>query len=431
MTDLALLGGEPTLTQALLPYRSMGDRERNAVLEVIDSDCLSGFYGSPGPEFFGGPRVRALEQAWCKRFNMPFAISVNSATSGLIAAMGAIGIGPGDEVIVPPYTMSATVIAPLFYGGIPVFVDIEPDTFCIDPEAVERALSPQTKAIIAVNLFGHPAELRRLKAIAEAAGVHLIEDNAQAPLASEYGETCSTIGDIGISSLNFHKHIHSGEGGVCVTRDESLAERMQLIRNHAENVIEWLEIEDITNLIGHNFRMTEISAAIALTQLEDIDAHVKRRENLAERLSLAAKGLQGLTPPVVRDGCRHNYYCWALRCHGDLGISRYTFSRALSAEGFPNTEGYVRPLYLLPVFQNKVAIGRNGYPFSLTNRTYTKGICPVAEKMYEQEVLFFEPCAYSVNDETIRLLSTCLEKVHRSRGKLIELERKSQPNSAT
>jgi len=420
MSDLALFGGEPAVAGPLPRYRSMGEAERAAALEVIDSDCLSGFYGSPGPEFFGGPKVQALERAWCERFEVPFAVSVNSATSGLIAAMGAIGVGPGDEVIVPPYTMSATAMAPLFYGGIPVFADIEPDTFCLDPGAVEEALSPATKAIIAVNLFGHPAQLRRLKAIAEAAGVRLIEDNAQAPLASEDERMCGTVGDIGIASLNFHKHIHSGEGGVCVTHDETLARRLQLIRNHAENTVDWLEISDLTNMIGHNFRMTEISAAIALVQLANVDDHVGRREHLAERLTSGTGNLEGLTPPRVRDGCRHNYYCWATRVDSRaLGVSRSTLSRALAAEGFPHAEGYIRPLYLLPLFQRRIAIGARGFPFNLSTRTYPKGLCPVAERMHESEVVMFEPCAYAIDEATTDALIESVHKVHRARAELV------------
>lgn len=421
MSDLAFLGGKPLLPGPLRPYRSMGEKEQAAVMDVMESDCLSGFYGSPGPEFYGGPKVQELEQAWCNRFDVPFAISVNSATSGIVAAMGAIGLSPGDEVIVPPFTMSATVIAPLFYGGIPVFSDIEPDTFCLDPRAVELALSPATKAIVAVNLFGHPAHLHRLKEISEAAGVYLIEDNAQAPLASENGAQCGTIGDIGIYSLNYHKHIHSGEGGVCVTRNEDLAQRIQLIRNHGENVVDWLEIADLNNLIGHNFRMTEVSAAIALAQLQDIEEHVGRREKIAEFLSSATTELEGLVPPLVRHGCRHNYYCWALRCTDQLGIKRQMFSKALEAEGFPNTEGYVKPLYLLPAFQKRMAMGRNGFPFTLTEKTYHKGMCPIAERMYEKEILFFEPCAYNIDDETLDLLVSCVQKVHRHRNELSTL----------
>lgn len=136
MSRLAILGGRAVLEHKLPHYNSVGREELEAVTQVINSGSLSGFYGSWGDEFFGGPMVKAFEEAWQQRFGVKHAISVNSATSGLFAAMGAVGIGPEDEVVVPPYTMSATVVAPLIYGGIPVFADIDPDTFCLDPEAV-------------------------------------------------------------------------------------------------------------------------------------------------------------------------------------------------------------------------------------------------------------------------------------------------------
>src|SRR5262249_5209652 len=157
--------------------------------------------------------------------------SINSATSGLMAAMGAAGISPGDEVIMPPFTMSATAMAPLTYGGIPVFVDIEPDTFCLDLDAVRAAIGARTRAVLAVNLFGHPARLHELRALCDEHGLKLIEDNAQAMLAEEHGRYAGTIGHIGVFSLNYHKHIHSGEGGICTTDDERLARRLQQIRN--------------------------------------------------------------------------------------------------------------------------------------------------------------------------------------------------------
>ncbi|RPG38427.1 MAG: DegT/DnrJ/EryC1/StrS family aminotransferase, partial [Muricauda sp. TMED12] len=213
ISDLALLGGQPMLDQALAPFNTIGEAERRAVEAVLDTGVLSGFVGAPGPDFNGGPAVRELEARWCDRFNCTHAVSVNSATSGLYAAIAAAGVGPGDEVIVPPYTMSATCIAPLVYGGIPVFVDIERDHFCLDPDLVEAAITPKTRAILTVNLFGHPAALGRLRQIADKHGLILIEDNAQAPLAKENGRFTGTIGHIGVFSLNRHKHIQTGEGG--------------------------------------------------------------------------------------------------------------------------------------------------------------------------------------------------------------------------
>lgn len=419
MIKLALLGGKPVIAEPLAPYPSMGEAEEQAVLEVVRSGCLSGFFGSPGPEFLGGPRVRAFEEAWAERYKVKHAVSMNSATSGLIAAMGAIGLSPGDEVIVPPWTMSATAMAPLIYGGIPVFADIEDETFCIDPDAVAAAVGPKTKAILAVNLFGHPASLAKLRAIADDNGLSLIEDSAQAPLADEDGRLAGTVGDIGVYSLNFHKHIHAGEGGVCVTDDDGLAMRLRMIRNHGENVTDELAGGDIANMVGMNLRMTELSAAVGLAQFKDIERHVEARERLAQALSEGTRDLDGWTVPAVREGCRHNYYVWMVRYDKEkTGIDRNLFSKALAAEGFPHATGYVAPLYRLALFQQRKALGRDGFPFTLTDRTYEGALCPITERLYEAEAVLFEPCAYGAGDEVSGKMIEAIRKVHDNRADL-------------
>ncbi|MBX7199597.1 MAG: DegT/DnrJ/EryC1/StrS family aminotransferase [Rhodospirillaceae bacterium] len=422
MSKLAILGGPKTVDATPRKYRSMGPAEKQAVAEVMDSDCLSGFYGSWGDEFLGGPRVKAFEAAWAKRFGARHAVSVNSATSGLFAAMGAIGLGPGDEVIVPPTTMSATAMAPLAYGGIPVFADIEDETFCIDPDAVRAAIGPRTKAIIAVNLFGHPARLHELRALADERGLHLIEDNAQAVLAAEKGKYTGTIGHIGVFSLNYHKHIHTGEGGVCLTDDDNLALRLQMIRNHAENVVEPLQLADISSLIGFNYRLGELAAAVGTVQLANADTHIGIRVRLGEKLSAALAGLEGLTAPRVRPGCTHAYYVWSARYDEKvMGVPREVFSRALDAEGFPHFLGYVRPLYHLPLFQRRIGFGKTGFPFTLTNRRYEGDLCPVAERLHRSELLCFETCMYDVSDAEIDQFAAALRKVHAARRDLLAL----------
>ena len=413
MSRLAFLGGSPVIPGPLPSRRSVTGVERQALLDVADSDVLSGFYGSYGPEFMGGSKVRSLEEAWAGRFGVGEAVSVNSATSGLQAMIGAAGIGPGDEVIVPPTTMSATAMAPLVYGAIPVFADVEPETCCLDPQAVERLITDKTRAIIAVNLFGHPARLARLKALADARGLMLLEDNSQAPLAEEDGRLAGCVGHMGVFSLNYHKHLHCGEGGMCVTNDPALALRLRLIRNHGENVVEDLGLDDLANLYGLNLRMTEMQAAVALAMLGRIDDLVAERERTGLLLSQGTQGLACLSPASVRPGCRHVFYVWAARYDGQpLGVSRRTFCQALQAEGVPVFEGYVRPLYLLPVFQRRMAMGRDGFPFGLTERTYPKGLCPVAEDLYENRLIGFETCAVDLDDALRRRCAEAVVKVH-------------------
>jgi len=422
MDRLALLAGARARPTPLRAYKSIGPAEVEAVKRVAESGQLSGFYGSSGRQFLGGPVVQQFERAWREYFGVRHAMSVNSATSGLYAAMGAIGLSPGDEVIVPPYTMSATVVAPLIYGAAPVFADVEHDTFTLDLSAVEAAIGPRTRAILVVNLFGQPARLHALRELADRRGLMFVEDNAQGPLASEAGRYAGTIGHIGIFSLNYHKHIHTGEGGVCVTDDGELARRLQLIRNHAESVVEAEGVADLTNMVGFNYRLSELSAAVGIEQLRNAEQHVARREHVGRRLTEGIADLEGLHAPRARNGCRHVYYVWALRVDPhSLGATRAQFSKALAAEGFPHFCGYVAPLYRLPMFRHRIAIGRDGFPFNLSDVCYRDGLCPVTEALHERELIGFEPCAYELDDADIDDLVAAIRKVHAARDQLRKL----------
>lgn len=419
MNDLAILGGAPAIAEPFRPYASMGEAEEQAVVRVVRSGCLSGFYGSWEEGFLGGPEVQAFEAEWSERFDTTHTISVNSATSGLMAAVGAAGIGPGDEVIVPATTMSATAAAALVYGGIPVFADIDAETFCIDIGSVRANLSSRTRAIIAVNLFGQAAPLAELRALCDEYGIVLIEDNAQAPLATEDGQFCGTIGHIGVFSLNYHKHIHTGEGGMCTTDDDHLADRLRMIRNHAEAVVEDAGTQDLTNMLGFNLRLTELSAAVGRAQLASIDDHIGRRETFATALSAGVANLEGLRPPKVRPDCRHVYYVWAMRSDEDaLGIARDTLVTALQAEGVPCFPAYVAPLYLLPMFRQRIAVGGDGFPFTLSDRHYGPGLCPVAEQLHAHEIIGIEPCAWAFDDAAAESIASAIAKVHAGREAL-------------
>lgn len=264
MTEqLAMLGGDPTLNYLLKRHNPLGPEERQAVNSVLDSSELSKFLGVWHDDFFGGSRVREFEESAARHFGVKHAISVNSLTSGLIAAVGALGIEPGDEVIVSPWTMSASAIVPLWWNAIPVFSDIEDETFTLDPAAIEENITPYTKAIIVVDIFGHSADMNAINNIAKNHNLHVISDTAQSPNAKYNDRYAGTLSDIGGYSFNYHKHIHCGEGGLLVTNDDDYAERLQLIRNHAESVVEGKGVFSLTNMIGGNFRLGEIEAAIA------------------------------------------------------------------------------------------------------------------------------------------------------------------------
>ncbi len=397
MTILAINGGDPIRKSPFPLYVTIGAEEKRAVMEVLDSTVLSKFLGTWSPDFYGGPRVQKLEREWEAYFSVKHAISLNSATSGLYAAVGAAGVGPGDEVIVSPYTMSASATAALVYGGIPVFADIDPDTFCLSPQSIRERITPQTRAIIVVDIFGHPAEMNEIMAIARERNLIVIEDCAQAPGATYHGKHAGTLADMGIFSLNYHKTIHCGEGGVVVTNNEKFAERLQLIRNHAEVVVKNKGVTDLTNMVGFNYRMTEIEAAIAAEQLKKLENLLVPRISAADFLTRELTGLPGLTPPVVKPGVRHGYYIYVMKYDAAVtGVARERFVAAMQAEGIPLGQGYVEPLYLQPLYQQRTAFGKEGFPFTYSGYrgkvSYERGICPVTERMHFQEVLHGDFC---------------------------------------
>lgn len=389
---LAILGGEAMRKVPFPEYRTIGSEEKQAVADVMDDGVLSQFLGTWSTDFFGGPRVQKIEREWERYFQVKHAVTMNSATSCLYAAVGASGAGPGDEVIVSPYTMAASATAAVVYGAIPVFADIDPRTFCLSAETIRERLTPHTKAIVVVDIFGYPVDFEPIMALARERGIVVIEDAAQAPGARRNGKWAGTLADIGVFSLNYHKTIHTGEGGVAVTNDDRLAERLQLIRNHAEVVVRAKGTEDIANMVGFNYRMTEIEAAIGSEQLRKLERLVSARVTLADRLTAGLRGITGITVPEAEHEIRHGNYLYTVRYDRNVfGVSRDRFAAALRAEGLPISEGYVRPIYLEPMYQRKIAFGRDGFPFTYSGYkgsvSYDRGICPVAEQMHFDEVL--------------------------------------------
>lgn len=382
---LAILGGSPIRTKPFPAYNTIGPEEKQAVNRVLDSGVLSEFLGTWSSGFYGGPYVRKLEEEWAARFGVKHAISVNSATSGLYAAVAASGVGPGDEVIVSPYTMSSSAVGALIYGATPVFADIDPETYCISADTIRKVLTPRTKAVIVVDLFGHPADYDEINQIAREHNLVVIEDAAQAPAASYKGRWAGCLGHIGVFSLNYHKTIQCGEGGIVVTNDDELADRVCLVRNHGETVVEDKGATDLANLIGYNYRMTEIEAAISAEQLKKLDYLTKRRVEAAQWLSDRWGDIPGITPASVRKDCRHVYYLLALQFEEEVvRVPRDRFVEAVCAEGVPFSVGYVKPLYLQPIYQQRAfPSGRDTGSVS-----YDPGICPTAEAMHYDKVMY-------------------------------------------
>jgi dTDP-4-amino-4,6-dideoxygalactose transaminase len=312
--------------------------------------------------------------------------------------------------------MSATAAAILHSNAIPIFADIEPETFCLDPKSVESNITPYTKAIMAVDIFGHSADMDGLMAIARRHGLKVITDTAQAPGALYKGKFAGTLSDIGGYSLNYHKHIHTGEGGILVTDDDEFADRLRLIRNHAEAVVGDKGVTDLRNMIGYNFRLGEIECAIGSEQLKKLDGLVKARRRAAERLSSGLQALRGLRLPVIKPECTHSYYMYPMVLDvGQLGVSRARICAALEAEGVVGVAPGYQNLHLLPMYQQKLAYGSRGFPWSSDichrNVDYGKGICPVAEELHESSYVGFEMCVHELSDRDIDLVVKAFTKV--------------------
>lgn len=384
---LALFGGKPIRNKKYAPHITTGQEEKRAVLKVLDRGILSEFEGADNEYFLGGEQVRLLEGEWAEKFDVKYAVSFNSATSALYAAAGACEIGPGDEVIVTPNTMSATAISILVYNAIPVFSDVELEHYNLDPDVLESKITPRTKAIIVVHIFGHPADMNPIIQLAQKYKLLIIEDAAQSPGALYNGKLTGTIGDIGVYSLNCNKVIQCGEGGIAVTDDADLAEKLRLIRNHAEAVIaSGRKVKNLVNMIGWNYRMTEIEAAIAREQLKKLDTFNEARLKLVNYLNDRLRGIDGISIPKVRDNSTHVYYRYALKLDVDrIGVKAPMFVKALNAEGMDFYISYMKPLYLQPLYQNQIGYGDKGCPFKCPfyqgQINYQRGICPNAEML--------------------------------------------------
>lgn len=426
MSKLALLGGLPVHEHPIPWVNTMGEEETAAVLAVMESGCLSAYYGREGDNFLGGPKVREIEHAFAEKVHTNFAISVNSATTALHTAIAACEIGPGDEVLVTPYTMTATASAILMNNAVPIFVDICPDTYNLNPSEIEKWITARTKGIVVTNLFGLPANLPEILSIARRHGLYVIEDNAQAPGAAIQGKQTGTFGDLGIYSLNYHKVIHSGEGGIIITDNEQLAHRCQLVRNHGEMVLDDINDHD-TVVLGSNYRMTELHAAIGIEQLKKLDHFLASRRLLAKLLTEGLTCFEGLKGVTVPDGYEHSYYVYPIQFDAHTwGITRTTFAAAMKAEGFPLGVGYQKPIYLLPMYQHKKVYNQTNYPFSLIAepvQSYEKGICPIAEEMYDEKLLIADVCRTPYTRQDIHEFLTAIEKIWHERDRLYEYEK--------
>lgn len=360
-SNLALLGGRPVRREPLPPVPIIGDEERQAVIEVLEGNTLS---AAAHTNIKGGAKAQKFEAEFAEHVGSRHAIAVNSGTAALHVALAAAGVGPGDEVLIPSYTFTATASAVLMHNAIPVFIDVDPLTFCIDPKKAEEAVTSVTKAIIPVHLLGNMADMGLIMALAKRCGLKVIEDTAQAPGASFDGQLAGTIGTLGTYSFQESKNMMTGEGGMVVTDEDDLAYRCRLIRNHGEAFMEGRPRSYIANVLGWNYRMTEIEAAIGLVQLSHLDEWNEIRRFNGAYLSKQLAG-SFLTAPHVERSVKHVYHLFGMLYDERVTrLPRNVLQQALNAEGIPFTTGYPHPLYRNPMFQERLVYGTEGCPFT-------------------------------------------------------------------
>ena len=436
-SKLALLGGEPIRKKIFSSTPMVDEQEINIVSNLMKSGKFSKFVGSPIPgsrkllkeksrnldfinidsNVLGGEYVRRFEALWSKITTADYSISVNSATSGLTTALLALGLEPGSEVITTPFSFSATCASIIAANCVPVFCDIDPNTFCLSPKDLKKTITNNTKCVIAVHWCGNAGDLCKIKSICRKNNIFLIEDAAQAPtskykckasnckncinspITNAKPSSIGTFGDLGVFSFNEPKNIMTGEGGLIVTNNQNFAIKCRLIRNHGEALISSnATTEELVNVIGYNFRMTEIHAAIAYIQTKKRKTINKIRKKNYQYLikNILNKFEEYLIPQKITHP--ETFYAYTASFKWQFinakGVHRNTITKALLAEGIPVFKGYHRLMCDHPMFKNKIAFGRKQYPWINNDINYDNVPVPNARKLVEKEFLGFLQMGY-------------------------------------
>jgi dTDP-4-amino-4,6-dideoxygalactose transaminase len=340
MEKLALLGGDPLKTKPFPEWPQYDEHEQEALLEVLESGA---WWRTPGS------RTKAFEEAFAAYHDARYGIACTNGTAAIEIMISALGIGLGDEVIVPDFTFVATASAVLLHGALPVFVDVDRDTYCINPQKVKAAITERTRAIIAVHLAGHPADLDALQEIADQYGLHLLEDCAHAHGSEWKGKKVGAFGKAGTFSFQQSKLMTAGEGGILLTNDPELEILLRSVHDCGRMPGEWFYSHFIN---GGNYRLSEWQGAILNQHLSRFDSQARVRSANASFLNENLKMIEGITPQFYDPRVtRNGHYCYIFTYEPECfdGLPTQTFIQALEAEGIPTQASYP-PLHALDVF---------------------------------------------------------------------------------
>jgi dTDP-4-amino-4,6-dideoxygalactose transaminase len=381
VTTLAIEGGKPVRTHPFPARRPFGLADAEQVLDALGQQTL--FYPS-------GRKVYEFEAQFGETYGVRHVTTSTSGTSAIHVALGAIDPEPGDEIITTPISDMGTVAPIILQNCIPVFADLDPLTFNLDPDEVERKITKRTRAIIVVHCWGQPAEMDRFVEIARKHDLFLIEDCAQAHLTHYKGKLVGTIGQLGTFSLQSSKHLQCGDGGVTITDDGELGKRAALF---VDKGCDWSEDRKYRlhyAFIAPCYRMTELQGAVLLAQLPRLAHIVGRRQELGEMLRTRLLDVPGIAPPGRVEGAEHSYWSFPfLVDRATLGVTPEEFGEAVTAEGVPVGGNWIgKPLYLYEALQEQVTYGHSHFPFRSPYVgqaiSYGPGLCPQAEKSIAQ-----------------------------------------------
>ncbi len=401
----ALLGGTPVRTEPLHnPNRALGP----AALEYLADICATGQLTR-----VGGKYVDRLEAEFADWLGVKFCTASSSGTAAIHTALGALQLEPGDEVICAPITDMGTVIPVLAQNAIPVFADILPETYNMDPVSAEQRVTARTRAIMPVHLAGNPADMAALRDVAARHGLLLVEDCAQAYGALWQGEKVGTLGDIGCFSLQQSKHLISGQGGLTVTNDPVLQEILSIFPHKGGPHYSSLGARNYLQF-GYNYHLTELQAAVALSQLPGLEALCARRAFLGDRLNAKLAGLPGFYPQVVREGDRCTYWMYVLRVVAEeAAVPAPKVAEALRAEGVACGYQYIgKPIFMYEAIRRQQVYGTSNYPFTLRDGEplrYDEEYCPGCVQALDEMVVI--PIHELYTDEDIDQIAEACAKI--------------------
>lgn len=449
MTDnrLAINGGKPVRTREFRSKPYITEEMIARVASLMREGRFTRFIGSPvtgtqeiiklksidaenleyNVSVIGGASVRKFESDWSRIHKVDYSVAVNSATSGLMTAILALGIEPGDEVICSPFSFSASATSIIAANGIPVFADIDLDTFCLSPVSAEEAISPFTQAIMPIHWNSNAGNLDALLSVAKKNELKVVEDASQSPGMMYKGKHLGTHGDVGVFSLNEPKNIMTGEGGMIVTNNTDIAVKCRLIRNHGESIVDTDASDELlVNCIGYNFRLVELLAEIGCEQLKHLDYlnNIRKKNYVYLVKELVNELSEYITPQKITHTESYFPYTAGFRwLSKESGIHRNTVAEVLRSEGIPVASGVSRLMSDNPMFQKQIAFGKQHFPFSYNQdcdkREYTIPALPNARKLQEEEYLGFFQIGWPNTLEDMDDIVNAFTKIIANRDRLV------------